>query len=62
MDSLDKNYLTIKDLQDLLGIGYKAAGDIIKEARDIAANRNYLLPNTNKLLAPTKIVKELLKI
>lgn len=62
MDLLDKTYLTIKDLQEITGIGYKAAGDIIKQAIDLAIAKNYLLPNTNKLIAPTSIVRELLKI
>ena len=62
MDYINKTYLTIKDLQELTGIGYKAAGDIIKQAREIAIEKNYLLPNTNKLIAPTKIVRDLLKI
>lgn len=62
MDYLTKNYLTIKDIQAITGIGYKAAGDIIKQAIELAKAKNYLLPNTNKLIAPTKIVRELLKI
>ena len=59
---LEKNYLTIKDLQAIAGIGYKSASKIMKEAVEIAISKNYLLPRTNKLIAPTKIVRELLKI
>ena len=36
--------------------------EIMKEAVDLAIARNYLLPRTNKLIAPTKIIRELLKI
>ena len=59
---LNKNYLTIKDLQTIAGIGYQSASKIIKEAADLAISKNYLLPRTNKLIAPTKIVRELLRI
>lgn len=59
---LNKKYLTIKDLQQITGIGYKASGDIIKVAREIAIANNYMLPRTNKLIAPTDIVRDLLKI
>lgn len=62
MDLINKNYVTIKDLQKYLGIGYKAASEIIKKAIEIAKERDYLLPNTNKLIAPWDIVDELLKI
>lgn len=62
MELLDKPYLSIKDIQEVAGIGYKAASEIIKEAIVLAEERNYLLPQTYKLIAPTKIVRELLKI
>lgn len=62
MDLLNKPYLTIKDVQQLLGVGYKAANEILKQAVDIAKNNNYLLPKTNKLIAPTTIIRGLLKI
>lgn len=59
---LNKKYLTIKDLQQITGIGYKASSEIIKTARDTALTKNYMLPRTNKLIAPTEIVRDLLKI
>lgn len=62
MDYTNKAYLTIKDVQELFGIGYKSASDIIKQSREVALDRGYLLPRTNKIIAPTKIVRELLKI
>ena len=62
MELLEKNYLTIKDLQAIAGIGYQSASKIMKEAVELAIARNYLLPRTNKLIAPTKIIRELLKI
>jgi len=62
MEVLNKPYLTIKDLQEIAGIGYKASGNIIKQAKEIAESKGILLPNTNKLIAPTSIVRSLLKI
>lgn len=62
MELLDKPYLSIKDVQEIANIGYKAAGVIVKIARAKAIEENYLLPITNKLIAPTKLVRELLKI
>ena len=62
MEYTSKPYLTIKDVQELTGVGYKSASVIVKQARDIAVDKKYLLPNTNKIIAPTKIIMELLKI
>lgn len=59
---LNKAYLTIKDVQQLTGVGYKSASDIIKKAVELAKLNDYLLPKTNKLIAPTTIVRALLKI
>ena len=59
---LNKNYLTIKDLMEITGIGRPAARIIMNEAIELARKRNYLLPRTNKLIAPTKIIRELLQI
>ena len=62
MDLLNKNYLSIKDVQELANIGYKSASEIVKQAQELALAKNYLLPRTNKIIAPTKIIRELLKI
>lgn len=62
MDLLSKPYLTIKDVQQLANIGYKSASEIIKTAVELAHQENYLLPRTNKLIAPTKLIRELLKL
>ena len=62
VELLDKHYLTIKDVQQIASIGYKSASEIVKQARKIAIDEGYLLPITNKLIAPTKIIRELLKI
>lgn len=59
---LNKKYLTINDIKEITGIGRPAARKIIMEAREIAISKNYLLPQTNKLIAPTNIVRDLLKI
>lgn len=59
---LNKNYLTIKDLMELTGVGRPAARKIIEQAIITAHERKYLLPQTNKLIAPTKIIRELLQI
>lgn len=62
VELLDKPYLTIKDVMELTGVGYKSASGIVKHAIDLAKFQDYLLPRTNKLIAPTKIIRELLKI
>lgn len=62
MEILDKNYLTIKDLMELMNTGRPAARKIMEQAIATAIDRNYLLPQTNKLIAPTNIVRELLQI
>ena len=62
MEILNKNYLTIKDLMELMNTGRPAARKIMEQAIALAIDRNYLLPRTNKLIAPTKIVRELLQI
>lgn len=62
VELLDKPYLTIKDVKEIANVGYKSASEIVKQARDKAIEDNYLLPRTNKIIAPTKIIRELLKI
>ena len=59
---LNKNYLTINDLMLLTNTGRPAARKIMEEARYVAQTRKILLPQTNKLIAPTKIIRELLQI
>ena len=57
------NYLTIKDLQKVVpNLSYRKALKIINEARGIMKERNYLIPETKKKIALTKIVYEMLGI
>ena len=57
-----KEYITAKELQDLTGIGYKSAMEIINKVREEMKNKNYLIPKCRRKVALTRLIKKELGI
>lgn len=57
-----KEYITAKELQELIGTGYQSAMKIIDEVRDEMKNKNYLIPKCRKKVALKKLVEKRLGI
>jgi hypothetical protein len=53
-----KEYITAKELQELIGTGYQSAMKIIDEVRDEMKNKNYLIPKCRKKVALKKLVEK----
>lgn len=49
-------YITVKELQEITGISYQSALEIIKEVRKEMKRDGYLIPKGKKLRAIKKLV------
>lgn len=57
-----KEYITAKELQELIGTGYQSAMKIIEEVRNEMKRKNYLIPKCRKKVALKKLVEKRLGI
>ncbi len=57
-----KEYITAKELQELIGIGYQSAMKIINEVRTEMKQKNYLIPSCRKKVALKRLVEKRLGI
>lgn len=55
-------YITVKELQELTGVSYASALEIIKEIRKEMKEKGYLIPKGKELIAIKKLVYERLGI
>ena len=55
-------YITVKELQEITGISYQSALEIIKEVRKEMEEKGYLIPKGKELIAIKKLVFERLGI
>lgn len=60
---MEKPYLNQKELTELLGQGRRYGERVMKHLLEIAKERNYYIPNSERdILIPTHLVKKELKI
>ena len=57
-----KEYINVKELQEMTGIGYQSAMEIINKAREEMKNKNYFIPRSRAKVALKWIVKKELGI
>lgn len=55
-------YISVKELQELTGISYQSALEIIKEVRKEMKEKGYLIPKGKKLIAIKNLVLKRLGI
>ena len=55
-------YITVKELQELTGISYQSALEIIKEVRKEMKENGYLIPKGKELIAIKSLVLKRLGI
>ena len=57
-----KEYINVKELQEMTGIGYQSAMKIINKVRDEMKKKGYLIPQSKSKLALRWLVKKELGI
>lgn len=57
-----KEYLTVKELQEMTGIGYQSAMQIINKVREEMKEKNYLIPKCRAKVALKWMIKKELGI
>lgn len=57
-----KEYITAKELQQIIGTGYQSAMKIINEVREEMKNKNYLIPKCRQKVALKRLVEKRLGI
>lgn len=57
-----KEYITAKELQEIIGTGYQSAMKIIDEVRNEMKQKNYLIPNCRQKVALKRLVEKRLGI
>lgn len=57
-----KEYITAKELQEMTGIGYQSAMEIINKVRADMREKNYLIPKCRRKVALTRLIKKELGI
>ena len=57
-----KEYMTAKELQQLIGTGYQSAMKIIDEVREEMKQKNYLIPKCRQKVALKRLIEKRLGI
>lgn len=57
-----KEYITAKELQEIIGTGYQSAMKIIEEVRSEMKQKNYLIPSCRQKVALKRLVEKRLGI
>lgn len=57
-----KEYINVKELQEMTGLRYQSAMKVIKNAREIMKEKGYFIPQSKTIIALTWIVKKELGI
>lgn len=57
-----KEYITVKELQQLIGTGYQSAMKIIDEVREEMKQKNYLIPKCRQKVALKRLIEKRLGI
>lgn len=57
-----KEYITAKELQQLIGTGYQSAMKIIDEVREEMKQKNYLIPKCRQKVALKRLIEKRLGI
>lgn len=59
MNILEQEYLTAKDLQNIIpGISYEKSLEIINEVQEEMKQKNYFIPKTKSKVALTKMIRK----
>lgn len=57
-----KEYMTAKELQEITGIGYQSAMEIINKVRAEMKQKNYLIPKCRQKVALKRLIEKRLGI
>ena len=57
-----KEYINVKELQEMAGLSYQSAMEVINKVREIMKKKGYFIPQSKSKLALTWIVKKELGI
>lgn len=57
-----KEYMTAKELQEITGIGYQSAMEIINKVREEMKQKNYLIPKCRQKVALKRLIEKRLGI
>lgn len=59
---MEKPYINLKELSELLGKGRNYSKKIMNHLLEIAREKNYYIPDGREILIPTHLVKKELKM